>query len=145
MPDRPVRVGPVEIVDRIAADRLPQLMELYAAAWWAQARRPDDVANMLAASDLVVGVILDDRLVGFARVLTDFEYFAMILDVVVAPDRRGEGLGRVLMDAVVRHERLARVRSLELVCQPELIPFYAAWGFTDRVGRSLLMRRTWSD
>jgi hypothetical protein len=28
------------------------------------------------------------------------------------------------------------------VCQPELIGFYGRWGFTDRVGRSLLMRRS---
>jgi GNAT superfamily N-acetyltransferase len=131
----------VEIVDRIAPHHLPQLMELYATAWWAQSRLPDDVARMLAESDVMVGLVRDGRLVGFARVLTDFEYFAMVLDVIVAPRSRGTGLGRVLMDAVVYHERLARVRSLELVCQPEMIPFYAAWRFTDKVGRSLLMRR----
>jgi predicted GNAT family N-acyltransferase len=135
------RMPEVEIVDRIAPHHLLQLMELYATAWWAQSRQPDDVAQMLAESDVVVGLVRDGRLVGFARVLTDFEYFAMVLDVIVAPRLRGTGLGRVLMDAVVDHERLARVRSLELVCQPEMIPFYAAWGFTDKVGRSLLMRR----
>ncbi|MFI5693207.1 hypothetical protein ACIA58_15275 [Kribbella sp. NPDC051586] len=37
---------------------------------------------------------------------------------------------------------LAAVRSLELVCQPELIPFYRRWAFSDQVGASTLMRRS---
>ncbi|NEA33736.1 hypothetical protein G3I17_18985 [Streptomyces sp. SID13031] len=46
------------------------------------------------------------------------------------------------MDAVVQHPRLAGVRSIELVCRPDLVAFYRRWGFTDKVGRSGLMRRT---
>ena len=56
--------------------------------------------------------------------------------------RRGSGVGAVLMDAVVWHPRLSGVRSLELVCQPELMSFYRRWGFTEDVGGSRLMRRT---
>jgi predicted GNAT family N-acyltransferase len=82
------------------------------------------------------------RLVGFARVLTDEVYLAVVLDVIVAPDLRGSGLGETLLDAIVGHPRLASVRSIELVCQPDLMPFYRRWGFTDQVGGSRLMRRT---
>jgi predicted GNAT family N-acyltransferase len=98
---------------------------------------------MLAASDVVFAVIDPDtdRLVAFARVLTDDVYRALVYDVVVTSDRRGDGLGRLLMDAIVTHPRLADVESIELVCQPELVDFYRHWGFTDDVGRSLLMRR----
>ena len=46
------------------------------------------------------------------------------------------------MDSIVRHPKLVDVRSVELVCQPDLVPFYRRWGFTDQVGRSLLMRRS---
>jgi hypothetical protein len=48
----------------------------------------------------------------------------------------------MLLDAVVGHPHLAEVRSIELVCQPGLVPFYRRWGFTDRAGQSGLMRRT---
>ncbi|MEV0808960.1 hypothetical protein [Micromonospora sp. NPDC050200] len=34
------------------------------------------------------------------------------------------------------------MRSFELVCQPDLMPFYWRWGFTEQVGHSGLMRRT---
>jgi GNAT superfamily N-acetyltransferase len=127
----------------VAEGQLAELAALFAATWWAGDRGVDDARRVVAGSDLVVTVTGDGgRLVGFARVLTDFAYVALILDVVVAEAARGTGVGATLMDAVVGHPRLAGVRSLELVCQPELEPFYARWGFTARVGGSRLMRRT---
>lgn len=134
----------MELRYQLEAERLLQLMALFAAGWWTVDRVPEDVAAMLAASDLVFALVHrpDDRLVGFARALTDGVYLALVLDVLVAPDARGSGVGAMLMDAVVRHPRLAGVRSVELVCQPELFAFYRRWGFTERVGRSTLMRLT---
>jgi GNAT superfamily N-acetyltransferase len=139
-----VDLSEVEVRQALAADRLGQLMDLFASAWWARSRTAEDVAAMLAASDLDFGLIHrpTDRLVGFARVLTDGVYLAVVLDVIVAPGARGAGLGAMLLAAVVGHPRLAAVHSVELVCQPELMPFYRRWGFTERVGRSRLMRRT---
>jgi GNAT superfamily N-acetyltransferase len=131
------------LVMHVGPERVGQLLELYRSAWWAADRTAEDVRAMLAGSDLVFAVVdrRVDRLVGFARVLTDEVYLALLLDVIVAPNARGSGLGRVVLDAVVSHPRLAGVRSLELVCQPELVPFYRLWGFTDEVGGSRLLRR----
>jgi len=121
-----------------------RLMDLYAGEWWTAGRDADAVARMLAASDVVVALVrrADDRLVGFARALTDGEYAALVLDVIVAVDERGRGLGDTLMNAVLEHPRLAGVTNVELTCQPALVPFYRRFGFTDQVGRSRLMRRT---
>ncbi|MGY0002919.1 GNAT family N-acetyltransferase [Micromonospora sp. I033] len=134
----------IDVRDSVEGDRLAQLMELFASEWWTAERSPADVTAMLAASDLVFALIQrsTDRLVGFARVLTDGVYLAVVLDVIVASHARGSGVGRMLLDAVVNDPRLAQVRSIELVCQPELLPFYQRWGFTEEVGRSQLMRRS---
>ncbi|HEX6682739.1 MAG TPA: GNAT family N-acetyltransferase [Candidatus Limnocylindrales bacterium] len=118
-----------------------ELLPLFRSAWWAAGRDLDGVAKMLERSDIVFGLRVDGRLAGFARVLTDDVYLALVLDVVVVPEFRGTGLGAALMDAIVGHPRIAGVGSVELVCQPELRPFYRRWGFTDEVGRSGLMRR----
>jgi GNAT superfamily N-acetyltransferase len=121
-----------------------RLMPLFATAWWTASRTAEDVGRMLAASQVTVGLThrLDHRLVGFARALTDGVFLAVVLDVVVAPDMRGSGLGALLLDTVLHHPMLAEVGSVELVCQPEMVPFYRRWGFTDRLGGSTLMRRT---
>src|ERR1051326_5259762 len=123
----------IEVRERLERSHTLQLLELYAAEWWTASREAADVEAMLAGTNLVVALIHrpSERLVGFARVLTDFVYEALILDVIVAGDLRGTGLGASLMNAIVNHPRLASVRTIELVCQPELVSFYERWGFTD--------------
>ena len=122
--------------------RLPQLVALYRSTWWAEERTIEQAARIVANSDVVVGLVDDDRLVAFARALTDTVAAAIIFDVIVAPDLRGTGLGDQLMRRLLARPELARVCSVELVCQPDLVPFYERFGFTDAVGGSRLMRRT---
>jgi len=119
-----------------------EVLGLFRSAWWTASRDLSGVTVMLARSDLVFAVRVEGELAGFARVLTDEVYLAIILDVIVAPAHRGTGLGAAMMDAIVNHPKVSGARSVELVCQPDLMPFYGRWGFTDRVGRSRLMRRT---
>jgi len=126
------------------AVHLPHLMKLFASAWWTAERTEAEARGILSGSDVVVSVVARpaERLVAFARVLTDRTYLAVVLDVIVAPEVRGEGIGAMVMDAVLAHPWVAGVRSVELVCQPDLVAFYERWGFTQQVGQSRLMRRT---
>ena len=123
---------------------VPQLMQLFASAWWTAERTETETRGVVTGSDVVVTVVnrVTGRLVGFARVLTDKTCLAMVLDVLVAPDVRGSGIGSLLMNAVLGHPWVTDVKSIELVCQPDLVDFYRRWQFTDQVGKSRLMRRT---
>jgi hypothetical protein len=62
----------IEYQGTVEPARIGQLLDLYAATWWAADRSGPGVEKMLAASDLVFALIdrPADRLVGFARVLT---------------------------------------------------------------------------
>jgi GNAT superfamily N-acetyltransferase len=82
-----------------------------------------------------------DRLVTFARVLTDRIFKAIIFDVIVASAHRGDGLGRRLMDKIVEHPDLTSVRHLERYCLPEMVPFYEKWRFSTDVAGASYMRR----
>ena len=127
------------IDDRLRAD----LMDLYRHEWWTNARRDEDVVRMLAHTDLVVGVCADPggELVGFARVLTDRAFKALIFDVIVAKAHRNTGLGRRLVQHVLDHPMLADVGHIELYCRPELIAFYEQWGFSTTGSEVNLLRR----
>ena len=130
-------------VSEIGEERLPQLVALYRSTWWAADRTVEQSARIVANSDVVIGLIdEDDRLVAFARALTETVAFAMVFDVIVAPQVRGTGLGDELMRRLLARAELADVGSIELVCRPDLIPFYERFGFTGSVGASCLMRRT---
>lgn len=134
----------MNVVDRLAESHFADLMALYANEWWTSARQPGEVRKMLAHTDFVFGCVEEEsgKLVGFARVLSDRVYKALILDVIVAESHRGSGLGRKLMDAILAHPELREVRHFELYCKPEMMPLYRKWGFTNELGDVNFMRRT---
>lgn len=135
--DRPRRV------DVLSESQIEDLHRLYQNEWWTAGRSMDDVRRMLDATRILVGFAdpKTGRLIAFARVITDFAFKAVVLDVIVDSSVRKSGLGRRLMDAVVAHPELAQVQHFELYCRPELIPFYQRWGFQE-VERDLrFMRR----
>ena len=114
------------IVDRsLGPDAAEELSELYGTyMWWAD-RDTAEVRRALAATDEAVALRDEDTgdLVAAARVLTDYTYYAMVYDVIVHADRRGEGLGAELMAAVVTHPPLSDV-ALTLAARDGLVPFY---------------------
>ncbi|MEW6268760.1 MAG: GNAT family N-acetyltransferase [Thermodesulfobacteriota bacterium] len=122
---------------------LAELHALYQNEWWTRGRTLDETRRAVEGSDVVVAICdhATGRLLAFARVLTDGVFKALVLDVIVAPERRGEQLGRRLMDAVLAHPDVAGVAHVELYCRPEMVPFYERYGFSTDVAGVLLMRR----
>ncbi len=96
--------------------------------WWSD-REEADVRRALAESEVAVGVEDAGTLVAAARVLTDYTYYATVFDVIVAADRREEGLGRDLMAAVRDHPDLQDLPGLSLLCRRGLVSFYESVGF----------------
>ena len=135
-----------EVRSGLPPSQVDDLLRLYANEWWTKDRTRPDVERMLEASDLLFAVSEkgSESLIAFARVLTDRVYVALVLDVIVAPQYRHRGLGRLLVERICSEPELRNVERIELTCQPEHIPFYRKWDFSENVGRSRLMRRTWN-
>jgi GNAT superfamily N-acetyltransferase len=137
------------IVETLTESQVSDLMDLYKNEFWCDKRKREDVVRMLAATDVIIGLVDEGdgvpprklRLIGFARVMTDFVYRGTIFDVIVHPTYRKMGLGKVLMDAVLNHPQLQAVENLSLNCLPKMIPFYKRWGFTDDIGEMKFMRK----
>jgi ribosomal protein S18 acetylase RimI-like enzyme len=137
------RAAAYRIVGELSDAHIDTLVRLYQSEWWSKGRREADVRKMLSNSDIVVGLVetRSDKLVGFARVITDRVYRGTIYDVIVAGDLRGNDLGKMLMDALTSHPDLKDIESLELHCLPDLEPFYAKWGFAPNVSGTNTLRR----
>jgi RimJ/RimL family protein N-acetyltransferase/GNAT superfamily N-acetyltransferase len=136
-PHRPRRV------DRLSESHIEDLHRLYQNEWWTQGRTLDQVRGMLDATRVLAAFVdpETDRLIAFARVITDETFKALVLDVIVDSAARQRGLGKMLMDAVIGHPALTRVQHFELYCRPELIPFYERWGFKEPGAALRFMRR----
>jgi GNAT superfamily N-acetyltransferase len=133
----------LQLVDHLTDAQILDLERLYQAEWWSKGRQLADIRKMLENTDVLVAFCdsNDGRLIAFARVITDYVYKALILDVIVDATHRGKDLGRALMDAIVEHPRLKGVKHFELYCRPELVPFYRKWQFTEDLGELRFMRK----
>ena len=131
------------VIDSLNDRRMTQLMELYREEWWTHQRTADQVRDLLRWSDVVIGLCDedDDRLVAFARVLTDRVFRAFVFDVIVASTHRGKGLGLRIMRELLEHPMLRHVEMIELYCRPELTAFYERLGFSRPDSGVVLMRR----
>jgi len=117
-------------IQTLSPPQIEQLHALYQTQWWSQGRSLEDVVAMLQHTSVVVGLVDEaERLVGFCRVLTDFVFRATIYDVMVLPTWQGQGLGRRLLDEVIRDPRLQRVSAIFLCCEENMVPFYEKWEF----------------
>jgi hypothetical protein len=95
-----VKLSEIEVLEAVESDSLPQLMDLFASAWWTAGRTVGDLTRMLAASDLVFA--LNHRPAGR---LVDFGRIQRLMWRVVGYAPGGSGLVHsacVLADAASR-------------------------------------------
>jgi GNAT superfamily N-acetyltransferase len=101
---------------------------------------PRPVFDRAIANSLCFGVYLDDRQIGFARVVTDCATFANLVDVFVLPQYRGNGYSKQLMAAVLAHPDLQGLRRFTLATG-DAHGLYAQFGFTAPLRPASLMER----
>lgn len=132
-----------EAIEHLTENQIEDLYRLYQSEWWTRERQKSDIQQMLKHSDVIVAFCdpQSKRMVAFARILTDYVYRALVLDVIVEESHRGKGLGRILMNTIINHPALKSVERLDLFCLPEIVPFYKKWGFTEEIGNIRFMRR----
>jgi len=82
-------------------------------SYWAKGV-PRDVVDRSIEHALCFGIYDAGRQVGFARVVTDSATFAWLADVFLVEERRGRGLSKRLLAAVLAHPRLQGLRRIML-------------------------------
>ena len=131
----------MNIVYQLEPQHIQQLHVLYQQEWWTNKRTLTESKQCVEGSQICIGLLDENsNLQGFARVLTDYVFKALIFDVIVSNNFRKKGLGDELVGLIKKHPKLSQVQSFELYCLPELQPFYEKYGFTTDVGDINLMR-----
>jgi len=137
-------INNIKVINTICEEKLSQLMKLYSAEWWSKNRTESDVRNMLSNTDFIfVATDLQENfLYGFARVLSDQIYLALIFDLIVSEKFRHKGIGSFILNAIKNHPIVSKVEYLELCCKKELIPFYQKQGFNISEGRMNIVKNS---
>jgi len=131
----------MDVIYQLNSQQIKELHVLYQNEWWTKGRTLEETQQSVSGSQICIAIIdKNNSIIGFARVLTDYIFKALIFDVIVSPEQRKTGLGDRLIGLVKNHSKLYCVKSFELYCLPELEFFYKKHGFTSDVGNIKLLR-----
>ena len=90
-----------------------------------------------------VSVFDDDKIIAMARMIGDMGLDYYIKDVVVRPDYQGKGIGRMLINELLKFVNNNGIPGtsifVELCAAPDKIPFYEKFGFDSNEAQRLKM------
>lgn len=118
---------------RISTDRADVNIDVVHAflsrdAYWSK-NIPRALVEKSIENSFCFSAFVDDRQVGFARVVTDTATFAYLADVFVLPEFRGLGISKKLMQSVQSHPELQGLRRWMLMTA-DAHKLYESYGFT---------------
>lgn len=100
--------------------------KLFEDVQWGQ-RDPTEIRAAFEKSSHVIFIYDDDELVAFGRTMDDGRYYALLVDVVVKPDRQHSGLGSMVVNYL--REQLTSYKFVTLTAAPGKEEFYKKLGW----------------
>lgn len=98
------------------------------SSYWARDRSMETMRTCMDHS-LNFGVYLDNRQIGYARVVSDYGQFAYIMDLFIDNAFRGKGYAAMLMDHLLSYPDLQGVKTWRLATV-DAHGLYQKFGFT---------------
>lgn len=107
---------------------------LFLSTGWNEIFKMDrpDIERALANSTFTVSAHASDKLVGFARAVSDGVMYAAIYDVIVHPDYQKQGIGKGLVENITKQCKESGVFSVHLFAAEGTETFYNKAGFKAR-------------
>lgn len=111
-----------------------RILELYRkAGWWEEgndARHIETVANIIKHTFCFVVAKKGDKIVGMGRAISDGFSDAYIQDVTVDEDYRGEGIGKGIIQHLLKHLKDSNIQWIGLISEPGYDGFYKGLGLS---------------
>ena len=125
------------ILDGADEINVGEAASLLKTTYWANQRSMEKIEKSLRNSSCY-GIYLDDKkkLVGFARVISDYATTYYLCDVVIDGAYRGRGLGKALISYIVSLPEYASLRGLLLTRDAHAL--YEKFGFETVKNRAMV-------
>jgi GNAT superfamily N-acetyltransferase len=107
---------------------VPFIQHFLKDIYWAAGRTIEEVQTTIDNS-FCFGIFLDNKQIGFARVITDYVVFAYVMDVFITEEHRGKGYSSVLIDRMINEPVLKDVKIWRLATTDAHF-LYKKFGFT---------------
>lgn len=118
----------VAVRDASVEADFPGILSLYAAHGWTHANDPERLRIAVERSDCTLVAVDGGEVVGFARAMSDGAFAVYIADVLVAPERQRQGIGRALFQGLADRYPLERFHHQVLMAERGAEAFYRRLG-----------------
>lgn len=129
-----LRISSEKSIDSVLLD------DLFAIIGWRK-RGKKKWTEVLSKSSYVYSVWNQNKLIGFGRIMED-GVMCMFYDIAVHPAYQGKGIGKKLMETMIKKVKDKKYASIGLFAweeNPNNIPFYEKFGFVKQTtGMELL-------
>ena len=118
-----------------------QFIELWQAVGWGEGPALEQTRLAMEHTLFRVSIFDGDKIIAMARVIGDMGLDYYIKDVVVRPEYQGKGLGRMLINEILKFINDNGIKGteifVELCAMPDKIPFYKKFGFDSNEAQRL--------
>lgn len=126
---RPETPSQVRLVRNPTPLRVAAISDLLASVGM-RARDPRKMRRAIQGSLEVIVAYAGREVVGFGRLVSDGVYYGTLWDVAVAPRFQGHGVGRAIVERLLRTARKRKLRMVGLFTALYNRSFYEGLGFT---------------
>lgn len=118
---------------------IPFIQQFLKDIYWAAGRTMEEVQTSINHS-FCFGIYLDDKQIGFARVITDYVVFAYLMDVFIDEKHRGKGYSSILIRNMMEEPKLKEVKIWRLATADAHF-LYKKFGFNELANPEKLMEK----
>jgi len=84
---------------------IDKVCELLGNSYWANDRKRETTIKAIENS-ICIGIYLKEKMVGFARIVTDYATMYWLCDVIIDTQHRKNGLGKKLIEIITKMKEL---------------------------------------
>ena len=118
---------------------VPFIQNFLKDIYWAAGRTMEEVQTTIDSS-FCFGIYLDEKQIGFCRVITDYVVFAYVMDVFIDEKYRGKGYSSILIAAMMNEPQLQEVKIWRLATSDAHF-LYEKFGFKNLVHPEKMMEK----
>jgi GNAT superfamily N-acetyltransferase len=118
---------------------VPFIQNFLKDIYWAAGRTMEEVQTTIDSS-FCFGIYLDEKQIGFCRVITDYVVFAYVMDVFIDENHRGKGYSSILINAMMNEPKLQEVKIWRLATSDAHF-LYEKFGFKNLAHPEKMMEK----
>lgn len=118
---------------------IPFIQNFLKDVYWAAGRTMEEVQTTIDSS-FCFGIYLDEKQIGFCRVITDYVVFAYVMDVFIDENHRGKGYSSILINAMMTEPKLQEVKIWRLATSDAHF-LYKKFGFNSLAHPEKMMEK----